>query len=100
MPSDRYYGDDEVLMRVGMVRREVAAMLRALLADRRRLEAHRAALLAEVRAWRAEDAAFMRGSDVDYLNTRCALGEARRATDALLGAEIETNPNKEMNSGD
>lgn len=104
MPSDTRYSDAEVEAWVAekypMRGHRTGEMLRALLADRRRLEAHRAALLAEVRAWRAAiengqvaDEGFFYAVNIEY-SDEDRIDAARRATDALLGAEINLERNK------
>lgn len=134
MPSDTRYTDEQVEAqaadREAWGQTDAAAMLRALLADRRRAEcemrdlknilreqgrihdsivaglradrdalatalAHRAALLAEVRAWRAAienvqvaDEWFSYAVNIECLD-KDRIDAARAATDALLGAEVQ-----------
>lgn len=84
MPTNTHYTDEQVETWIAekypMRGHRTGEMLRALLADRRRLEAHRAALLAEVRAWR-----YAKGT---YAGRMEQIDAARAATDALLGAEV------------
>lgn len=87
MPSDTRYSDAEVEAWVAekypMRGHRTGEMLRALLADRRRLEAHRAALLDIVRI--ARDAVEAGAIEEVYLSL---LRDKIAATDALLGAEV------------
>lgn len=98
MPTNTHYTDEQVETWIAekypMRGHRTGEMLRALLADRRRLEAHRAALLAEVRAWRAAiengqvaDEGFCYAVKIEYLDED-RIDAARRAADALLGAEV------------
>lgn len=99
MPTNTHYTDEQVATWIAekypMRGHRTGEMLRALLADRRRAEAHRAALLAEVRAWRAAiengqvaDEGFFYAVNIEYLDED-RIDAARRATDALLGAEVQ-----------
>lgn len=85
MPTNTHYTDEQVETWIAekypMRGHRTGEMLRALLADRTRLEVHRAALLAEVRAWRY----WCENSDKSNDDRVCA---AVAATDARLGAEV------------
>lgn len=98
MPTNTHYTDEQVETWIAekypMRGHRTGEMLRALLAGRRRLEAHRAALLAEVRAWRAAiengqvaDEWFFYAVNIECLD-KDRIDAARAATDALLGAEV------------
>lgn len=95
MPSERHYSDAEVEAWIGEKYptrgHRTGEMLRALLADRTRLQVDRAVLLAEVRAGR--ELLGTRGNarltdTAQNIPWFADYGRARVATDVRLGKEV------------